>query len=84
MPDSTCSAAVLTTLTVFVGYLFSSLSLYAMFGISEIFSYSLYYPVWLALIVLLILYAISIFFGILPVLFLTRKTPSEILSKYDI
>jgi hypothetical protein len=77
-------AAVLTTLTVFVGYLFSSLSLYAMFGISEIFSYSLYYPVWLALIVLLILYAISIFFGILPVLFLTRKTPSEILSKYDI
>ena len=77
-------AAVLTTLTVFVGYAISSLVLYAILGISEIFSYAIYYPVWLALIVLLILYAISIFFGILPVLFLTRKTPSEILSKYDI
>lgn len=77
-------AAVLTTLTVFVGYAISSLVLYAILGISEIFSYAIYYPMWLALVVLAILYSMSIFFGILPVLFLTRKTPSAILSKYDI
>ena len=77
-------AAVLATLTVFIGYIISSAFLYAMFGMSTLIADAMYYPVWLALLVLVILYAISIFFGVLPIISLTRITPSAILSKYDI
>ena len=48
--------------------------------IAEIF----YYPIWLAGAVLAVLYAISLLFGTLPILSLLRKTPSEILARYDI
>ena len=76
--------AVLVSLTVFVGYLLSSgfigLCLSASGLVSEIF----YYPVWLALAVLLVLVLIAAFCGLVPILLLTKKTPSAILSKYDI
>ena len=76
--------AVLVSLTVFVGYLLSSgfigLCLSASGLVSEIF----YYPVWLALAVLVALVLIAAFCGLVPILLLTKKTPSAILSKYDI
>ncbi len=75
---------VLTTLTVLVGYLITSAFLGVCLGISPFMETVLYYPVWLAGGVLLVLYAICIFFGTLPIKSLLRKTPSQILSKYDI
>ncbi len=77
-------AAVLTTLTVFISYLLSSCFIYACFGFSPLVSNVLYYPVWLALAILALLYILCLFCGTLPILMLLRKTPSEILAKYDI
>ena len=75
---------VLTLLTVFIGYIIVSAFLYACLSISPLVEQIFFYPPWLAGIDLLLLFAISLFFGILPILSLLRKTPSEILSKYDI
>ena len=74
---------LLTTLTAFVGYLISSAFLLYTCS-SGAMSDTFYYPVWLALAVLVLLYVISLFFGTLPVIALLRKTPSQILAKYDI
>ena len=77
-------ALVLTTLTVLVGYLVTSAFIYVCLGLSSLVSSVFYYPVWLALTVLIVLYALSLVCGTLPILSLLRKTPSEILAKYDI
>ncbi len=76
-------ALVLTMLTVFIGYLFMSVFM-ACLGTSAIMASILYYPAWLALCVLVLLLGVSLFFGIIPVLSLLRKSPSAILAKYDI
>lgn len=77
-------ALVLTSLTVFVGYLLSSGILMIALNMSKIVAETVYYPLWLSVADFVLLYAISLFFGILPILSLLHKTPSEILSKYDI
>ncbi len=77
-------AAVLSALTVLVGYLLTSGFLIACLGMSSLVSEIFYYPLWLACAVLLLLLLLSLFFGTLPVIALLRKTPSEILAKYDI
>ena len=77
-------AIVLTTLTVLVGYLLTSGFLYVCLSMSSLVAEIFYYPMWLAGAVLVILYVISLFFGTLPILSLLKKTPSEILAKYDI
>ncbi len=77
-------AVVLTTLTVLLGYLLTSGFLLACLGISSLVSDIFYYPLWLAGAVLGLLYLLGLFFGTLPILSLLRKTPSEILAKYDI
>ena len=77
-------AIVLTTLTVFVGYIIVSGFLCLCIEKSSLVKEIFYYPLWLAGLDLVILYAISILFGVLPVLSLLRKSPSEILAKYDI
>ena len=77
-------AIVLTTLTVFVGFLLTSGFLFVCLGMSSLVAELFYYPLWLAGADLIILYVISLFFGTLPILSLLRKTPSEILAKYDI
>ncbi|MBE7088056.1 MAG: ABC transporter ATP-binding protein/permease [Clostridiales bacterium] len=77
-------AAVLTTLTVFIGYLISSVFLFVCLGGGSLVGQILYYPVWIAIAVLVFLYAICLICGILPVLTLLSKTPSQILAKYDI
>ena len=77
-------AVVLTTLTVFIGYLVTSAFMYLCLGVSSLVEEIFYYPLWLAGADLAILYTVSLFFGTLPILTLLRKTPSEILAKYDI
>ena len=77
-------AAVLTTLTVFVSYLVVSLGIFACFGISPLVAEFIYYPVWFALAVLIVLYGVCLVCGVLPIVSLLLKTPSQILAKYDI
>lgn len=77
-------AVVLATLTVFIGYLVTSGFLFVCLGMSSLVADIFYYPLWLAGAILTILYVISLFFGTLPIISLLRKTPSEILAKYDI
>ena len=77
-------ALVLTTLTVFIGYAISSGFLFACYGISSFVEEIFYYPWWMAGGVLVLLYALCVFCGVWPILSLLRKTPSEILAKYDI
>ena len=48
--------------------------------LSEIF----YFPLWLGAGLFVILAVATLVFGVLPAITLLRKTPSEILSKYDI
>lgn len=73
-----------TTLTVFVGYLFSTLLISAWLVKVPLLGNFFYYPVWMALSTLALLFGIGALCGTLPVLSLLRRTPSEILSKYDI
>jgi hypothetical protein len=73
-----------TSLTVLFGYLFSSVLISAWLVKAPLIGEFFYYPLWMALAALGLLYAISALCGTLPVLRLLRKTPSEILSKYDI
>ena len=75
--------ALLLLLTVVPGYLLSAWFIGSLRNapfISEIF----YFPLWLGLGLLVILAAVTLLCGILPARALLRKTPSEILSKYDI
>ncbi len=76
-------AALLLLLTVVPGYGLSFWfigSLHDAPLVSEIF----YFPLWLGLGLFIILAAVTLVFGVLPARALLRKTPSEILSKYDI
>ncbi len=51
---------------------------------SMLFSEIFFFPAWLAITLFVIITAAALLFGILPAYLLLRKTPSEILSKYDI
>ncbi|MCQ2427669.1 MAG: ABC transporter permease [Clostridia bacterium] len=76
-------SAVLTTLTVFAAFLVSSLiagNLASMNSMKNV----MYYPVWLAALLAVFMYGVCLLCGIAPVASLLRRTPSEILSKYDI
>ena len=75
--------ALLLLLTVVPGYLLSFWFIGSLSGaplLSEIF----YFPLWLGVGLFVILAAVTLVFGVLPAITLLRKTPSEILSKYDI
>ena len=75
---------VLTLLTVGVGHVatgsFIAMSLKASPMVADTF----FFPLWYALIIFAFLCLLGVICGILPVLSLLRKTPSEILAKYDI
>ena len=77
-------AILLASTTIFVGYALSSIFIGLLEIISPNASEIFYYPAWYSLIVLVILCGLTIICGILPVLNLLRRTPSEILSKYDV
>lgn len=74
----------LTTLAAFVSFLLSSAFVWVCLSMSSYVSFIFFYPAWLALLLLLLIYAVCTFFGVLPVITLLKKTPSRILSKYDI
>jgi hypothetical protein len=69
---------------VFIGFLVCSVLMGAWAASSPLLTELLYYPAWLAGVLLVILYAVCLAFGVLPVRLLLRKTPSQILAKYDI
>ena len=75
---------VLTALTVFPGYLIASLIMRHWLTTSLLMGHTFYYPLWISLGVLLILLLLCLVFGTLPIMLLLKKTPSEILAKYDI
>ena len=70
--------------TVLLGFLAASTFISVNLSISPKGLEVFYYPLWMAAFVIVFLYGISIFFGVLPIFSLLRKTPSEILAKYDI
>ena len=77
---------VMVTLTTLAAYLLEIFIYYtAIEAINtsmseELFSVSLTLPI----LGVAVIYLVSIFFGLLPIITLLRKTPSEILAKYDI
>ena len=75
--------ALLLLLTVVPGYLLSAWFIGSMKD-APLLSEFFYYPLWLTVGLFVIISAVTMVFGILPALTLLRKTPSEILSKYDI
>jgi ABC-type antimicrobial peptide transport system permease subunit len=75
---------VLFVLTVFVGYLIASGLMTMVASISTGVMTVVYYPWWLALLTLLGIFGITAICGQIPIRSLLRKTPAEILAKYDI
>ena len=75
---------IVVTFSVMLGYLAASAVVWYILKSGGSATTWLYYPLWMALLIIVLLYAICIPCGILPVLRLIRKTPSEIMAKYDI
>ncbi|HKL47981.1 MAG TPA: ABC transporter permease, partial [Candidatus Izemoplasmatales bacterium] len=75
---------VYTTLVSVVGYLFSSYLLMSIERQVNQFRSVFYLPFWLLMLGLIGIYLVNILFGLLPVFNLLRKTPAQILAKYDI
>lgn len=74
--------ALLTVETVGLGYGLSSL-LIAYLSDAPLFNRAFYFPFWMGAGLAILLFAVMFIFGLLPLLLLLRKTPSEILAKYD-
>ncbi|MBP5256426.1 MAG: ABC transporter permease, partial [Clostridia bacterium] len=77
-------ASLLALTSVVPGFLLSSAALFYVMGRTAYALRALYYPVWLAALLLAFLTAVCLISGLLPINRLLRKTPAEILSKYDI
>ena len=75
--------ALLLLLTIVPGYGLSFWFIGSLNG-APLLSEMFYFPVWLGVGLFIILAAVTLVFGVLPAITLLRKTPSEILSKYDI
>ena len=77
-------SAVLASLTVMMGFILASGAIHLGFYISPLFDSLLYYPLWLMGSCFLLLWAVTLICGVLPVCALLTKTPSQILTKYDV
>lgn len=77
-------SAVLTALTTLVGFLLSSAVMRLWLHTTPLMEQIFYYPLWLAGCLLILIVGVCLLCGVLPALTLLRKTPSEILAKYDI
>ena len=75
--------ALLILLTLVLGFILSAWFIGSLSG-AALFSTVFYFPVWMAAVLLILICVASMVFGVLPALLLLRRTPSEILSKYDI
>lgn len=71
--------SLITYLVIMFGYLTAIDSINDYFG-TELFSRGLLIP----LLGIVVIYFINILFGLLPIIALLKKTPSEIIAKYDI
>jgi len=74
---------LITTLTSLIGYLGTSFVMYRIQVLSADYMSFIYISPLSILAGLVIIYGVNILFGLLPVSNLLRKTPAEILSKYD-
>ena len=79
-----CESLMVFAVAVFPGYLFASASLFWISAKTRLLESVFYYPIWLAALTLLFLAAVTAVCGTLPVRSLTKKTPAQILAKYDI
>lgn len=77
-------AMVLASTSVLIGYAIASFFVRLTLDQTVLLATQVYYPWWLALGVFVLIYLICGIFGVLPVSLLLRKTPSQILAKYDI
>ncbi len=77
-------AAVLTALTVFVGFVLMSAFIRLSISLTSEALSLFFYPVWLAVATLAVLIGICLLCGVLPVFTLLTRSPSQILAKYDI
>ena len=75
--------ALLITLTMALGYILSAWFIGTLSG-AALFSTLFYFPLWMAVGLFAVICAAAMVFGVLPAWMLLRRTPSEILSKYDI
>ena len=75
---------VLFVLTIFVGYLLTSWLMAALSAMGSGLMMIVYYPWWIALAALALIFAVTTLCGQLPIRMLLRRTPAEILAKYDI
>jgi len=77
---------VMVSLTAFITYLVVMLGyLTAIDSINEYFTLDLYSRgVGVPILGVLVMYLVNILFGMTPIFTLLRKTPSEIIAKYDI
>ena len=71
--------ALISYSVIIIGYLTAIDSINDYYGL-DLFSKSIFVP----LIGIIIVYLVNIIFGLLPIYSLLRKTPSEIIAKYDI
>lgn len=77
-------ALVLCARTVLVGFALSSLVMRLWVTNSALMKMLFYYPLWMMIALFILLVMLCAFCGVLPLLFLLRRTPSGILSKNDI
>ena len=79
-----CEALVISLLASGIGVLISSLACNFIQSISALSGQGVITPLWVYLLCAVVLVGISVLFGILPAVLIMRKTPAEILAKYDI
>jgi putative ABC transport system permease protein len=79
-------AFVLALMTCFIGYVIAAgLIGFAITFLNEVFNVSILSIDWLFVIIGSgVMFVLIVFFGILPIIMLLRKTPTMICAKYDI
>lgn len=78
---------IITSLSSIIGFILASFILIRInminYGINTDFNF-IYFSYWNILIGIVFIYSVNLLSGVIPVIRLLRKTPSEILCKYDL
>ena len=75
---------MLFAMTIFVGFLLSSILMGRLTSLISVMGMLVYYPWWLGALTLIGITAITLLCGQIPIRSLLRRSPAEILAKYDI
>ena len=75
---------MLFVMTIFVGFLLSSILMGMLTNLPASMGMIVYYPWWLGIITLIGIIFITVICGQMPIRSLLRRSPAEILAKYDI